>query len=546
MTPEEFQQSFMPYAQGVSQRTGLDPRMVLAQAALETGWGRSAPNNNFFGIKSHGQSGGSNLMTQEFQDGRMVSMPQSFRGYENPEQSFQGYADFILDNPRYGDVMAQGDLAGQIGAMGQSGYATDPDYASKLASIARRFGGDIPAGQQPTISTRNAPDTPQAVGRDTRSALGLLQNEGNQMAQQPQGLLGSLGVQRRDPNAQGETSQPFYNRQSFGDTLARLAPALGRMGVMGLEGPMQAQLDTRNQRQGDERAQAMLDTQRNQTREWIASQPNGEQYAAMFDAVGGEATLRAMQVDATGNATTVQSSVPLDDGTTVMIMRDGSRRVLSPTGEELTGQAAADAIRVAREYTVENQTAIYEGRRVGTNTGETNTGESAAAAGARGAAIGSQDAADEIKLREMQRNLPGLMGVVDRLDALSGTATFSRVEVAADSARRALGQEVSAGGIARAEYIATVDNEILPLLRQTFGAAFTVEEGARLRATLGNEDGTPAERRATLNAFIQQKQAELESFGGSMPAPAPPAGGSIDVDPALLEFMTPEERALFQ
>jgi hypothetical protein len=125
-----------------------------------------------------------------------------------------------------------------------------------------------PAGQQPTISTRNAPDTPQAVGRDTRSALGLLQNEGNQMAQpqqpqRPQGLLGSLGVQRRDPNAQGETSQPFYNRQSFGDTLARLAPALGRMGVMGLEGPMQAQLDTRNQRQGDERAQAMLDTQRN-------------------------------------------------------------------------------------------------------------------------------------------------------------------------------------------------------------------------------------------------------------------------------------------
>ena len=115
------------------------------------------------------------------------------------------------------------------------------------------------------------------------------------MAQQPQGLLGSLGVQRRDPNAQGETSQPFYNRQSFGDTLARIAPALGRMGVMGLEGPMQAQLDTRNQRQGDERAQQAQAAQRNQTREWIASQPNGDQYAAMFDAVGGEATLQAMQ-----------------------------------------------------------------------------------------------------------------------------------------------------------------------------------------------------------------------------------------------------------
>jgi hypothetical protein len=133
-----------------------------------------------------------------------------------------------------------------------------------------------PAGQQPTISTRNAPDTPQAVGRDTRSALGLLQNEGNPMAQQPQGLLGSLGVQRRDPNAQGETSQPFYNRQSFGDTLARIAPALGRMGVMGLEGPMQAQLDTRNQRQGDERALAAQAKQRNDTAEWLRSMGSTE------------------------------------------------------------------------------------------------------------------------------------------------------------------------------------------------------------------------------------------------------------------------------
>ena len=120
------------------------------------------------------------------------------------------------------------------------------------------------------------------------------------MDRQPQGLLGSMGIQRRDPTAQGETSQPFYNRRSFGDTLARMAPALGRMGVMGLEGPAQAALDTRNERQGDERAQQAQAKQRNQTRAWIATQPNGEQYAAMFDAVGGEATLRAMQADAQG------------------------------------------------------------------------------------------------------------------------------------------------------------------------------------------------------------------------------------------------------
>jgi hypothetical protein len=144
---------------------------------------------------------------------------------------------------------------------------------------------------QAQVSTSNV-QTPNTSNAQTG---GILSNEGNQMAQQPQGLLGSMGIQRRDPTAQGETSQPFYNRRSFGDTLARMAPALGRMGVMGLEGPAQAALDTRNQRQGDERAQQAQAAQRNQTRAWIATQPNGDQYAAMFDAVGGEATLQAMQ-----------------------------------------------------------------------------------------------------------------------------------------------------------------------------------------------------------------------------------------------------------
>jgi hypothetical protein len=146
------------------------------------------------------------------------------------------------------------------------------------------------------VSTRNV----QTPSTENAQARGILSNEGNQMDRQPQGLLGSMGIQRRDPNAQGETSQPFYNRRSFGDTLARIAPALGRMGVMGLEGPAQAALDTRNERQGDERAQQAQAAQRNQTREWISSQPNGDQYAAMFDAVGGPATLQAMQADAQG------------------------------------------------------------------------------------------------------------------------------------------------------------------------------------------------------------------------------------------------------
>jgi hypothetical protein len=377
-----------------------------------------------------------------------------------------------------------------------------------------------------------------------------------QQPQRPQGLLGSLGIQRRDPNAQGETSQPFYNRQSFGDTLARMAPALGRMGVMGLEGPMQAQLDTRNQRQGDERAQAMLDTQRNQTIEWLVS--NGREDLAGAVQSGGLPIGDAMSIATSPAATSAsfegQRQQALAGGLVEGTPEYQNFMLNGPTPSNMRAlemQAEAAGLEPGTEgyqrYMLTR--GAYDtafDRTAGGNIADTETARAAEIQRAEGSGIGAANATDEIRLREMQRNLPGLMGVVDRLDALSGTATFSRVEVAADSARRALGQEVSAGGIARAEYIATVDNEILPLLRQTFGAAFTVEEGARLRATLGNEDGTPAERRATLNAFIQQKQAELESFGGSMPAPAPPAGGSIDVDPALLEFMTPEERALFQ
>jgi len=67
-----------------------------------------------------------------------------------------------------------------------------------------------------------------------------------------------------------------------------------------------------------------------------------------------------------GQAAKVQSSVVLDDGSTVMVMNDGQRRVLSPTGDEVSGQDAADAIRSARSYEVDNQREIYGGRREGT------------------------------------------------------------------------------------------------------------------------------------------------------------------------------------
>lgn len=228
MTPEQFYAQYLPYAQSVSQRTGLDPRLVLAQSALETGYGKSAPNMNFFGIKSHGRKGGSTLSTQEFEGGRMVQQPASFRGYETPEQSFMDYADFITSNPRYKGVLEADGLEAQIAAMAKSGYATDPEYGSKLASIASQFDPNSPkviAAETMGLLGKG----PQTATTGTQGAAPMMQEE------KPRGLLGSLGIQKMEEGAAGETGQRFYNRDSFKDTAAILAQGFGRMGIMGME-----------------------------------------------------------------------------------------------------------------------------------------------------------------------------------------------------------------------------------------------------------------------------------------------------------------------
>ena len=224
MTPQEFYAQYSPFAKKVSEQTGLDPRLVLAQAALETGYGKSAPGGNFFGIKSHGREGGNTLQTKEFQGGKMVSQPASFRAYDSAGQSFDDYADFLVSNPRYKDVLAARDLDGQIDAIGKSGYATDPRYAAKLRNIAAKF--------DPSLPDTIAADTMTAIGKGPRGILAAPEPEAQPMIanQQRQGLLGSLGVQKMQPGAEGETGQRFYERDTFKDTAARMAQGFAALG----------------------------------------------------------------------------------------------------------------------------------------------------------------------------------------------------------------------------------------------------------------------------------------------------------------------------
>ena len=149
---QAFIDALLPAAIEQGKRIGVDPRIIVAQAAQETGWGRSAPGNNYFGIKSHGQDGGQNLTTHEVIDGKRVKINDSFRTFDSPGDSVAGYADFIASNPRYRPMMQAQGLDAQIAELGRSGYATDPNYANSVGAIARSIkmptGNDVlPGGE---------------------------------------------------------------------------------------------------------------------------------------------------------------------------------------------------------------------------------------------------------------------------------------------------------------------------------------------------------------------------------------------------------------
>lgn len=133
---QAFIESLLPAAMEESRRTGVDPRIIVAQAAQETGWGKSAPGNNFFGIKSHGKGGGNSMMTNEVINGKTVRVRDSFRAYDSPADSVRGYGDFLLENPRYKGLRSAQGLDAQLEALQASGYATDPNYSRTVGTIA--------------------------------------------------------------------------------------------------------------------------------------------------------------------------------------------------------------------------------------------------------------------------------------------------------------------------------------------------------------------------------------------------------------------------
>ena len=166
-TRQEFLDAILPSAEKAAAQLGVSPRNLIAQAALETGWGRHLPRGadgrisfNFFGIKATGGWRGDSVAasTTEVLQGRAQRMVERFRAYSSIDESVADHARLIGRSRRYQAVRGTGDDALAFGtALQRGGYATDPGYARKIVAVADSVGRLLdarrtaPAGDVPRV-----------------------------------------------------------------------------------------------------------------------------------------------------------------------------------------------------------------------------------------------------------------------------------------------------------------------------------------------------------------------------------------------------------
>lgn len=135
-------------AQAASSRSGVPAKLILSQAALESGWGQreilrpdGTTTHNLFGIKAGGNWHGEvvNVMTTEFENGVPRKVEQPFRAYKSYADSFADYANLIGNSQRYSEVATAPSAEDAARRIQSAGYATDPSYADKLISIMGYF-----------------------------------------------------------------------------------------------------------------------------------------------------------------------------------------------------------------------------------------------------------------------------------------------------------------------------------------------------------------------------------------------------------------------
>ena len=170
---EDFVAYLKPYADQAAETLGMDTSVLLAQSALETGWGKHIPRRadgrssfNLFGIKADRSWRGDSVSvgTLEYRNGVARREQARFRAYDSPADSFVDYVAFLRRNPRYGQALDSRTAEEFIRGLQKAGYATDPRYASKILGIRERLLGisaalESQSAAETQVSTRAA-DTP--------------------------------------------------------------------------------------------------------------------------------------------------------------------------------------------------------------------------------------------------------------------------------------------------------------------------------------------------------------------------------------------------
>jgi peptidoglycan hydrolase FlgJ len=141
----DFVNGLLPHAKKAAEVLNVDPRVLIAQAALETGWGKfimhdksGEPGFNLFGIKAGREWGGESIKisTLEVENQQFKKVNASFRKYGGFSESFDDYVSFLKQNPRYKKVIdSAGDANVYVKELQAAGYATDPNYAKKIMRI---------------------------------------------------------------------------------------------------------------------------------------------------------------------------------------------------------------------------------------------------------------------------------------------------------------------------------------------------------------------------------------------------------------------------
>lgn len=137
----------IPVAKEVEARTGHDWRLIVGQAAQETGWGSKVEGNAFWGVKSHGYKGDTVAIdTHEMDTGKREDITDIFRAYKNIGEAADGYIRFLQDNPRYSEYLKAAkkkDLKEALRLLDESSYATDLVEEEDPHTYGEKVGGVI-------------------------------------------------------------------------------------------------------------------------------------------------------------------------------------------------------------------------------------------------------------------------------------------------------------------------------------------------------------------------------------------------------------------